>query len=277
MKSILLHINEDEGQEARLQAALAVARVNGGRLFCVQVTPISAYMATDPFGGMHEVKMLYDHLAKQAVAARTQMETRLSHEDVKWEWSVDVGDIARAIVGRSRLVDLIVLSLPKHDQKSRAHPPSLVAEVVLHARAPVLAVPVSPHAFRLDRMPFIAWNGSPEAAIALRMAIPLLESVHSANIVTLDLENDSYNLENDSYSMDDAQAYLASHGITATHFDVPSWSHSVGEALCSAAIAHNASYVIMGLYGHSRLREAVVGGASRYMLTHSLVPLLLAH
>jgi nucleotide-binding universal stress UspA family protein len=270
MKSILLHINDDEGQEARLQAALAVARIRGGRLLCVQVTPVSAYMAADPFGGMHEVKMLYDHLATQAAVARTQMETRLSHEGVEWEWHAYVGDVAKTIVDRSRLVDLIVLSLPSHDRKSGHHPPSLVTEVVLHARSPVLAVPIATHALQLDRKPLIAWNGSPEASSALRTAIPLLHPVCSANIVTFDFENENY-------PMEDARAYLANHGITSTCIDIACGSHSVGEALCSAAIAHNAAYVIMGFYGHSRLREAIVGGASRYMLMHSLVPLLLAH
>lgn len=78
MRSILLYVNDDEGLESRLAAALAVAHQQRGHLSGIQVTPVSDYVATDPFGGVHAVTMLFEHLAEQAAEARAKVEARIA-------------------------------------------------------------------------------------------------------------------------------------------------------------------------------------------------------
>ena len=269
MKSVLLHVNDDAGQEARLLAALAIVRQQDARLTCIQVTPVSDYVVTDPFGGMYEVKTLFEHLAKQAVEARARIETRLANEGVDWEWSIHDGEVAGTIVQRSQLSDLIVLSQADSARGARSYPLSLVADVAVHARTPVLAVPITGPAFDPGGVAMVAWNGSPEAAHAARAALPMLKRAGAVRLITFD--------EDEDFPVDDVRRYLAAHGVTAESARHRLDGKSVGEALCVAASEHKAAYIVMGAYGHSRFREAVLGGVSRHMLAHSTVPLLLAH
>ena len=269
MKSILLHVNDDPGQESRLLATLALVRQHGARLTCVQVTPISDYVVTDPFGGMYQVQTLLEQLANRAVEARSHIEARLANEGFEWDWSVYDGDVAGTIVQRSQLSDLVVVSQADNARGHRPRPQLLVADIALHVRTPVLAVPIAAPAFNPGGLAMIAWNGSPEAGHAVRAALPMLKMASRVQVVTFD--------ENEETSKDDVQQYLAAHGIATEcaiqHLD----GKSVGEALCLAATTRDAAFVVMGAYGHSRLREAVLGGVSRHMMAQSTVPLLLAH
>lgn len=269
MKSILLHVHDDEGLESRLAAALAVAHQQCGHLACIQVTPVSDYVATDPFGGMYELKALFENLAEKAVEARARVEARLTKENIEWDWSVYDEGVAASIVSRSRLTDLVVLSQSDQNHSKSIHPLPLVADVAIHSRTPVLAVPVTSAAFDPAGTAMIAWNGSPEAAHAIRAALPLLKMASAVHVV-------SFN-EDQNFPMADVRRYLAAHGVTTGCAEHRLEGQTVGEALCKISAKFPAAYVVMGAYGHTRFREAVLGGVSRHMLMHSQVPLLLAH
>lgn len=269
MKSILLHVNDDAGQEARLLAALAIVRQHDALLTCIQVTPLSDYIVTDPFGGMYQMKALFENLANQAVEVRGKIEARLAAEGIDWEWSIHTGNVAGTIVQRSHLSDLIVLSQADNAHGQRAHPLPLVADVAVDGRTPVLAVPITGPAFTPGGVALVAWNGSPEAAHAVRAALPMLKLASAVQVITFD--------ENEDFSMDDVRRFLAANHVAAECVEHRLDGTSVGEALCIAAIQHGAAYLVMGAYGHSRFREAVLGGVSRHMLARSPVPLLLAH
>ena len=269
MKSIVLYVNDDEGLESRLDAAVSVAQRQGGHLSCIQVTPVSDYVATDPFGGMYELDVLFQNLAERAVEARTRVESRLANEDVECDWSIHDDGTAASIVNHSQLSDLVVLSLADHTRTKAVYPLSLVADVSIHSRTPVLAVPIAGAAFDPAGTAMIAWNGSPEAAHAVRAALPLLKMASAVQVV-------SFN-EDESFPMADVRRYLEAHGITTGCNEHRLDGKTVGEALCHIAVTLPAAYVVMGAYGHTRFREAVLGGVSRHMLAHSTVPLLLAH
>ncbi len=269
MKLVLLHVNNDSGQEARLLAALAIVRQHQAQLTCVQVTPISDFVMTDPFGGSYAVTTLFETLEKQAAEMRATIETRLAKEGIQWDWSIHDGDVAGTIVRRSQLSDLIILSQAEDARGTRGHSLSLVADVAVHARTPVFAVPATGRAFEPGGVALVAWNGSPEAAHAVRAALPMLKLAGAVHVITFDEQMD--------FPLDDLQRYLTARGVLADYAEHPLGGKPVGEALCLAAMQHNAAYIVMGAYGHSRFREAVLGGVSGHMLAHSTVPLLLAH
>lgn len=269
MKSILLHVNDDEGQDSRMTAAMAVAHQHRGNLSCIQVTPVSDYVAIDPFGGVYELKAMFENLAERALESRTKVEARLTKEKIEWDWSVYDEGVAASIVSRSRLTDLVVLSLSDHSHNKSSYPLPLVADVAVHSRTPVLAVPITGPAFDPTGTAMIAWNGSPEAAHAIRAALPLLKMASAVHVV-------SFN-EDQNFPMTDVRRYLAAHGVTTGCAEHRLEGQTVGEALCKISAKFPAAYVVMGAYGHTRFREAVLGGVSRHMLMHSKVPLLLAH
>ncbi|MEP7350774.1 MAG: universal stress protein [Sphingorhabdus sp.] len=269
MKSILLHVNDDEGLESRLLAALAVALQQRGNLSCIQVTPVSDYVATDPFGGVYEMQTLFENLAERALETRVRIEARLTKQNVEWDWSVYDEGVAASVVSRSRLADLIVLSLVDQTASKSVKPMPLVADVSIHSRTPVLAVPHAGPTFDPAGVAMIAWNGSPEAAHAVRGALPLLKMASAVQVISFD--------EDQSFPMADVRRYLAGHGVTTGCNEHKLDGQTTGEAICRISTTLSAAYIVMGAYGHTRFREAVLGGVSRHMLAHSRIPLLLAH
>jgi nucleotide-binding universal stress UspA family protein len=271
MKAVLLHVYGDEGQKARLDTAVALVRAFGGQLQCIQVSPMSSYVITEPFGGMYMVAQLYEMLEKQAREEKAKIDLELKNAGVLFEWIGIDGGIARSIIDWSRLSDLVVLSKadyrPGHDNR----PAPIWADVAIGARSPVLAVPQC-YAKTFDPAghALIAWNGSPEGANALRAVLPMLKLATAVTIVAIgDGDED--------FPPSRAAAYLALHGIASKVHAVSAGNEAVSDILMQTAQSLSATYVVMGAYGHSRFREAVFGGVTRMMLERSDVPLLMAH
>lgn len=269
MKTVLLYANEDSGLESRLQAALDVARAFDAHLSCVQVTPFDSFIMGDPFGGVYALPTVLEAVSKAEEGHRARLEGRLRSEGVSWDWFRYDGSPAQVVADRSRLSDLIVLSLPDASGDYDG-PLSIVGDVALHARAPVLAVPQASRSLDCMGPAAIAWNGSPEAAHALRLTLPMLARASQVHIVEVTEDKAGF-------PAIDASQYLARHGIQSELHEWPRSGRSVADALHDAARVLGATYLAMGAYGHSRLRESVLGGTTRDMLDRGALPLLLAH
>ena len=270
MKSVLLYANKDVGLESRLQAALDVTRLFEGHLTCLQVTPYDSFIMGDPFGGVYALPTVVEQVQKAAGDHREELEARLQGEGVAWDWLSFDGAPGQIIVDRARLCDLIVLSRPEKEGVQAQTARSIAADVLVHARSPVLAVPPSATGFDGLGAALVAWDGSLEASHALRLTLPMLLRASTVHVVTV-TEGAR------EFPATDAARYLARHGIEAELHEWPAEGRSTGEALISAAESLAAAYLVMGAYGHTRLREAVLGGATRDMLNEARLPLLMAH
>lgn len=270
MKTILLPVHADDGSEARLQAALDIARAGGAHLDCLQVTPFNAYVAADVFGGVFVLPDVIDAVNKQVEALRTGTEDRLGREDVSWSYRHLDGDPARTIVDQSLLADLIILS-PALREARPDDPLPIAGDVAIHARPPVLVLPGTATGFDVSAPAMVAWNGSPEAANALKAALPLLRLASTVTVVAVE--------ESDAESLPPIEAceYLSRHGVKAEFREVSPGQRGVAEALLAERERCGAGYIVMGAYGHSRFREIILGGVTRHMLRHCRVPLLLSH
>lgn len=269
MKSVLLHANQDNGLESRLQAALDVVRLFDGHLTCLHTTPYEAFIAGDPFGGVYALPVVVDQLKRLEDEQRARLDAALANEGVQWDWLQIDGPSLQAILDRSRLADLVVLSLAAEGDDDEPAL-SLAASVAIHGRAPVLAVPRATSGFDPRGPAMVAWNGSPEAAHALRFALPMLGRASEVHIVTV--TEDCL-----QFPAVEGCEYLSRHGIRSELREWPREGRRVGEALTAATASLGARYLVMGAYGHSRLREAVLGGVTRDMMRQSRVPLLLGH
>jgi hypothetical protein len=269
MKAVLLYANEDSGMQSRLEAALDAVRLFDGHLLCLQVTPYDSFIMGDAFGGVYALPSVVEAVQETEDKHRARLEEKLRSEGVSWEWLHFNGQPAQMVIERSRLSDLIVVTPPTEDGGYDG-PGGLAAEVALHARAPVLAVPIGRLGVDLLGPAMVAWNGSMESCNALRLARGLLEKASTVHVVTIVADSNEF-------PSTWAAKYLARHGISTELHDRPLDGRSIAEALVDAAAVLNASYVVMGAYGHSRFRESVLGGVTRDMLRHSPLPLLLAH
>jgi nucleotide-binding universal stress UspA family protein len=120
----------------------------------------------------------------------------------------------------------------------------------------------------------IAWDSSREAALAVAEAMPFIKRASKVVLVHVDSSlEDSKETDAELSRIGD---HLRRHGVNAKAVTVPFLS-STGEAIEQAAHQQGADLIVMGAYGHQRLVELVFGGATRYVLRHATLPVLMAH
>jgi nucleotide-binding universal stress UspA family protein len=267
MKTILLHVHDDAEQDSRISVAIDLARAGGGHVVCVQAAQIEA-LAADPYGGMFGLSTVIDAVHGHERQVRTAIEARLRDAGISWEWRHFDGGVIETLIAESRLVDLTIVSQPA--PRGRREQPSLVGDIVLHCRTPVLMVPGGWQGFDCRACAVIAWNGSAEAAQALRLALPML--IDAGEVHVVEVCEDSAGLSSGT-----AVAWLGRHGVAAEQHEWPAKGRRVSVALLHAAAELDAGWLVMGAYGHSRLRETVLGGVTRELIGVATLPVLMAH
>lgn len=268
MKTLLLHVQDDPGMEARLQAALSIARATSGHVSCLHITPISLYIASDGITGAYMMPNFLTTLDEMEKRMRARIEEHLKNEDVSWDYEHVDGDAAQEIVARSSLADLVVMGR-YHHRDTRFTPITLIGDVLQSARAPLLVQPQYPHSFDVFGPAVVAWNGSFEAANALRVALPLLQLASMVHIVTVE-EPKEHMLPSLS-----ASTYLSRHGVKSELHARPVSDKPVEDAITEIAAVMGAAYIVMGGYGHSRAREFLFGGVTRSLLKDCPIPLIM--
>ncbi len=182
-------------------------------------------------------------------------------------WSHRIGELETEVALAGRVNDLILIDRPDLFDPFTSR--VFDAAVFASGRA-ALIVPTNVPSDLLKHV-CIAWNGSLEAARCVGQAISLL---HEAQRVTI-IEVESSRL--DASDAADLERYLRYHGIIAYRRQLVRGNLSVAEQILSVANGLNASMLMMGAYTHSRVREFLLGGVTRYMIGHAQIPLLMAH
>lgn len=267
MRSILVHIAPDPGQDSRLAAAIALADSRKRRLTCLHTIPSPNYMIADPTG-VAATPALVEAIATGAQEHRERIEARLAPLDLSATWVESQGEAATELVRHARFADLVVLSLAAETGEPALF--STTSSVTLHSRTPTLALPQALQSFDPAGPALIAWNGSHEAANALRSSVPLLTGARMVEIVEVGEQPPSFTAA-------DAAHYLSAYGISARVNRIEPEGRATGERIMEQAGRIGAAYIVLGAYGHSRIRELFVGGVTRWMLNHSHLPLLMAH
>ena len=267
MKNIYVLVHDDAGQEARLQAALDLTRAVEGHLSCIDVVQLPVLVG-DIYGFGAQSQVIEAERELEA-ENRGAIEARLIREGISWNWVQAVGDIAPSMNQLSDLADIIVLNR-KLDKALAPDMQGIAAAVMLGSSKPILAVPESSRGCNVAGRALVAWDGSSEAATALRAAVPLLKLASSVTLVTVD--DGSIRSP-----VSEAASYLSRYGIATDVNPLPRGNNAVDAVLLEQVRVARAEYLVMGGYGHSRVAEALFRGVTRQMLTHCPVPLLLAH
>lgn len=268
MKSVLLHVTQDQACENRLQIALDLVREFGGHLTCCQVVPFEIPSPGD-FYGMGASSLL-PVLKEDAEKLRETSEQRLRREGIPYDWQFGFGMPETHLAQHAALADVIVAG--PYDLAAQAGPSQLVGWLAIHARTPVL-VPSPDHAgLDVDGPVLVAWNGSPEAGRAVRGALPVLR--RSAQVVVASAVQQEDRVRLPSLAV---MEYLSRHGVSAELRELPQGGEDVGDMLKGAARECGATLMVQGAYGHSRLSQMIFGGVTHRMLKKVDLPLLLAH
>jgi len=178
---------------------------------------------------------------------------------------------AAAILGAtSRLYDLAIVAQPEFERESFDN--TLAQEILFQSGGPVMFIPYIFRGILQGKRIGICWDGSRLAARALRDAMPLLAQSETIAILTI----------NPSSVPDDASAahlmrHLSQLAARTKIADLTTNSESIQTSILSMAADENLDLLVMGGYGHSRLRETVFGGVTREMLESMTVPTLMSH
>ena len=140
---------------------------------------------------------------------------------------------------------------------------------------PILMIPDLKKVFSLPKKIIIAWSESQEAARAVHDALPFLHMADEVQIVYAAKTNNAEKVS--MIFCDDLRLHLSRHGINSDVFLPDSSAKGVGKTLIDTALEFDADLIVMGAYGHSRMREIVLGGATKYLLENTAIPLLLSN
>lgn len=164
-----------------------------------------------------------------------------------------------------RLSDIIVLPYPA---AADGDGEATLDAALFGSGRPVLLAPTAATA-GFGKKIAVAWDGSKEGACAVTAALPLLQKAETVVVITA--------REGDEADPSALARYLAGHGIEAKTWAYTPGSESIADGLLEQTDHANADMLVMGAYGHSRLRERILGGATQGILQGSKIPVLMMH
>jgi nucleotide-binding universal stress UspA family protein len=276
IRDILVVVENAAGVAPRLAAATAVAGGEGVRVTGLYATgyPISASYG-DLAGWTQLVDAYMTAQRDEGTRAEAVFRQELAARKLDGEWLYREDDATMSATALGALYDLVVTGQPNPD----AAPGDLVGvqpeQIVLGSGRPVLVVPYAGNFPTIGKRVIVAWNGSRESTRALHDAMPLLEKAEVVTILEIDPSPEVAGVTRVA-AADIAEA-LGRRGIAASPETETSGDISVDELLLSRAADRSADLLVMGGYGHSRLREFVMGGVSRGIFQHMTVPVLVSH
>lgn len=270
IKDILVHVDNSHDCDKRLQAAFKIAKtfdshVNG--LYVPETAPYNFYgnsMAP-------EIYDVFDQVSKQKTeSARALFENESADWRSKSTIEITEGDVAKNLLKYSAFHDLLVLGQLDSSKPGNSGR-NLLKEIPVEASSPTLLVPYIGSHDCIGKNILIAWDGSREAARSIHYALPFLKKADVVNILSIDIAQTDNVFENNLVE------HLSHHGIIAEHRHLSNTTISAAECILSWVSDFNADLLVMGIYGHNRLREYVIGGVSRTMLESATVPVLFSH
>ena len=182
-----------------------------------------------------------------------------------------ISEVPETLVGHARLRDLTIVPVPEGDQLQHWYAESVIfgsgrpALILLHASKKSVG-------FELGRV-VVAWDFSQPAARAVADALPILEKAKRVELVTVTNEK----VLPSKRSAADLAKNLAYHGVDVSIETVDALEEEIGDVLESYLDIHKIDLLVMGAYGHSRVREFILGGATKSMLSRPPIPILLSH
>ena len=275
IKDILVNLSYGTSQDGVSNYALSVAETFGAHIvgaafaYPVMASGVGLGLPTNYI----RVQQAEAQERAESVAAafdEAMRRTGVSAETRRFE--AGIGDVPTQFAHIARRFDLSVIGQFERD---RGQPTTniVIEEALFESGRPVLIVPfIQKDRLKLDHV-MVCWDGSRAAARAVGDAMPFLTRSGKASIVVADIQN--------AKSIDlpgaDMATHLTRHGVNVTIERIPVSKIDVSNAILSYAADTYPDLIVMGGYGHSRLREFILGGTTRGMLASMTKPTLMSH
>jgi nucleotide-binding universal stress UspA family protein len=275
-KTILVHGDASSHVSHRLAVAVELAQRHGAHLVGIHIQePFNAPAMFDGTAAVDSLFAAFETTAKENLAAaRAAFDKAVKGAHLSTEWRSEEGYADTRLAVHARYADLVVLGQSDPDAASSA-PLDLPETLALSTGRPVLVVPHIGAPAKVGRTVLLCWNASRESARAASDALPLLRAADKVIVLCVDPRSSAGGHGAEPGA--DVAAWLSRHGVKVTVQRDVAADTDVGSVILSRAADHDVDLIVMGLYGHSRLREMVLGGASRTLLASMTAPVFFAH
>ena len=276
-KTILVHCDASPKVGQRLSVAAELAERYGAHLVGMHARPpleapifFEGGVAMDSLFASYEASADADQGAAFAAFQKAVKERRVPSN----EWRVTEGFIDSELVIQARYTDLLVLGQTDPDAQTPT-PSDLPEAVVLASGRPTLVVPHIGVRAPIGESVLLCWNASRESARAAADALPFLRMAKKVVILVVDPRTspDGHGAEPGA----DVALWLTRHGVKVTVQRDVAADSDVGGVILSRAADIGSDLIVMGVYGHSRVRAMVLGGVSRTLLSSMTIPVLISH
>lgn len=276
-KSILTVVTEPDEVGPVLEAAISATRQEDAHL-TVLCLGIDRTQTGYYFAGA--TALVHDETLAQTQSIATALEQaardRLNRSDISWEVQALVAQtasVAGIVARRARFSDLVIVPRP-YGPDLPSDAPIVVEAAMFQGRAPALVLPGTGSPSVEPAKVVVAWNESIEALAAVRAALPLLQTAKSVNILTIDPQRHAAEVADPGAEL---SKMLTRHGCNVEVSIVAQTMSRVSDVINRHVQDQGADMLVMGAYGHSRFREAILGGATRNLLENAAVPVFMAH
>lgn len=291
IKKILVPFAGNDAELPVLEATFKLAKHFNACVEVVHVLPdpsnftaYHAYYSTEivaaPFDNLVQEIEYYNEISEQKARAKYKeaaIKALINYDDTiltpdypSSSFTAIKGKADTVVMMKARLADILVVGRLTQDiQEGYGH---IIVNALFNSGRPVLLIPPvnSPITLCNQRI-MIAWNGSAQAARAIAFALPLLKEAKIWIFTEHDAQ-DQLALPAESLALYLKQHHLETEIITSSHKEF-----STGVTILNEARAHNAGIVVIGAFGHSRVREMILGGVTEFMLHNADIPIFMAH
>ncbi|MPZ39552.1 MAG: universal stress protein [Rhizobiales bacterium] len=275
IKDLVVNLGGGATPDITADYAISVAKTYGAHIVGVSFV-YEPVIPGSLLGGIPTdlIEVQREENAKAAKAAVAYFETAARNASVSAETRLLDASIAGAadLFGRiARRFDIAVVGQAQREQGVSEE--LLIEGALFGSGRPVIIVPeIQKQGVKLDNV-MICWDGSRPAARAIGDAIPLLERAEAIEVVVVTGERD----KSGEITGANMKRHLARHGINIDIKRIAAGDVGVQTAILAHAADSGADFIVMGAYGHSRLREFILGGVTRSILKSMPVPVLMSH
>jgi nucleotide-binding universal stress UspA family protein len=277
-KTLIVCLNETERAEALISVTADVAARCEAHVIGLYVIPamqvypaVGMYMTAEVFEGHRK----YFQERADGVEARFNEVMRKQGLSSEWRRVESTSPlVADTVIEHGIEADLVIVSQTNKESEDGVEL-DFAERVVMECGRPVLLIPLYGNFASVGTSILVGWNATREAARAIFDAVPLMRHAKKVHICWVDPKKDAQ-LAGQLPGAEIATS-LSRHGINASVEPLPTSGLMAGEALISHASDVGADLLVIGAYGHSRMREFVFGGATRYVLQSMTVPVLMSH
>ncbi|MDO9500832.1 universal stress protein [Falsiroseomonas sp.] len=279
LQDLLVHLDGTEAAAKRLDFAAALAARHDAHLIGLHAVEASlpigltGNLASATLGELAE--RVRAEVAVSATRSRTAFEEKLRRDGLRGEWRETDTLPAEMVVLHARYADMTVLGQPDPANPDVRLDEAILEQALFQSGRPVLMVPYAGHFRKAPERVLVAWKAGREAARAVHDAMPLLRAAREVKVLAINPRN-GIGGDGEVPAVDLA-LHLARHGVQATAEHLVTDEVPAADLLLNEAADSDAGLIVMGAYGHSRLRQLILGGVTRGILARMTVPVLMAH